>query len=748
MGLKKKVQKFYKSLSDSDSKLYHYRDALIKTALFIAILFVVQVLFSTDKSYQYSDMKIGNIASKKVVAPFNFYILKTEDELKKERGIATNEAPYFFNFSDSVHKNVRYKLSKLIQYIIKNRPIQKSSDSLGGQAVDSFSFDLEVHFDYKISKSNLILLLDLLNDPEKKQRLQTAMINCINYLNGGIIDVNKDEIRRPKIVIVKQGIEETVSKDVLTSIEDLNLALVNFLSDKLAVTELSVINYLFIELIKPNLVFDKERTDNELDRVIGDVSLTKDLVFENERIVDANQRIDKEIYQKLTSLDVAIVEKSRVEGNWREFLSSVGKLMLLTSIIAVFGMYLFSFRRKIFYDNQKLTMIAVVFLFVILMASIITGPLGWPGYLIPTTIASMLIAILIDAGIAFVGTLVIALILGIVQGGGFDFVLISIVGGMASIFSVHKIHNRNNVFKAIIYISAAYFWIIMALHFVRFEPIQESFTIFLYELAPNAILAPFITFMILGVFEKIFDVTTNMALLELSDLNNPLLKKLSMEAPGTFHHSMVVGNLSEAAAKAIGANPLLARVGSYYHDIGKMDKPEYFIENQMDAENRHNMLKPNMSALILASHVKIGLEMAEKAKIPQLIRNFIPEHHGTSIMSFFYKKAQEMPDAGTVNESDFRYPGPKPHSKETGIVMLADAVEAATRTITNPNPSKVRAMVDSLVAHRFEQGELDECNLTLRDLKQITEAFLPVLSGVFQRRIEYPSESGSKTEKK
>jgi len=176
-----------------------------------------------------------------------------------------------------------------------------------------------------------------------------------------------------------------------------------------------------------------------------------------------------------------------------------------------------------------------------------------------------------------------------------------------------------------------------------------------------------------------------------------------------------------------------------------MDKPEYFIENQMDAENRHNALKPNMSALILASHVKTGLEMAEKAKIPKLIRDFIPEHHGTNLMSFFYKKAKDISGDGVVNEADFRYPGPKPQTKETGIVMLSDAVEAATRTIPNPNMGKVRTMVENLVDQRFKDGELDECDLTLRDLKRIVDGFMPVLSGVFQRRIEYPEEDNKGT---
>jgi putative nucleotidyltransferase with HDIG domain len=464
------------------------------------------------------------------------------------------------------------------------------------------------------------------------------------------------------------------------------------------------------------------------------------MVYENERIVDANERIDKDIYQKLYSLEVSLVEQSRREGGFLFRFAFIGKMMMVAAILAMFGLYLYSFRKKIFNNNKKILLINLLLLIGIIMASIITNGLNWSVYLIPTTIVSMLLAILIDSGIAFVGTVVLGLILGTVQGGGLEITLLTVVIGMISIYSVHLIITRNQIFKTIIYIAVAYLWLIVALNSLRFDSIDEFLRIYMYQLLPNAILSPFITFMILGVFERMFDITTDVTLLELSDLNHPLLKRLSMEAPGTFHHSMIVGNLSEAAAKAIGANSLLARVGSYYHDIGKMEKPEYFVENQLDADNRHSRLTPNMSALILASHVRNGIEMARRHGIPKRIRDFIPEHHGTNIMKYFYNKALELSEDKQVNEADFRYPGPKPQTRETGIVMLADAVEAATRTLSAPTPGKIRSFVEDLVDQRFREGELDECELTFRELKQIVDAFMVVLQGVFQHRIEYPDQ--------
>jgi len=254
-------------------------------------------------------------------------------------------------------------------------------------------------------------------------------------------------------------------------------------------------------------------------------------------------------------------------------------------------------------------------------------------------------------------------------------------------------------------------------------------------------------FLLIGIFERLFDVTTDITLLELSDLNHPLLKRLSVKAPGSFHHSILVANLAEAGAEAIRANSLLTRVGCYFHDIGKMLKPEYFVENQMGGINKHDNLSPHMSALILSNHVKEGMKLADKHKIPKAVKQFIPEHHGTSLMSYFYHKLLESSDEKEVNESSFRYPGPKPHSKETAIAMLADTVEAASRTLNNPTPQRIRNQVDTLVEKKIGEGQLDECDLTLNQIKQIKEAFVPILTGIHHGRIEYPGSDADKDKK-
>ncbi|NVM04567.1 MAG: HDIG domain-containing protein [Candidatus Helarchaeota archaeon] len=234
-------------------------------------------------------------------------------------------------------------------------------------------------------------------------------------------------------------------------------------------------------------------------------------------------------------------------------------------------------------------------------------------------------------------------------------------------------------------------------------------------------------------------MTTNMTLLELSDLNHPLLRNLAIKAPGTYHHSIIVGNLAESAAESIVANSLLARVGAYYHDIGKMIKPEYFTENQ-DGPNPHDKLTPSMSCLIISSHVKEGIEIGKKYKLPREILSFISEHQGTSMISFFYELATQKTDPKYLNETDFRYPGPKPQTKEAGILMLADAVEAASRSLKNPSVARIKELVSSVMENKFKDGQLDECELTFKDLSSISDSFVKILAGMFHARIEYPSQ--------
>ena len=732
---KKLLQTFDKKPDGSAS----LRELINKGAYFLLMVVAIPLLLSTDNSIQYTDVKIGSVATKKVVAPFNFFILKTKEELKKERDEAVARVPAYFSYKPEPEKKGLEKLKQVLAYVRSDNLEKQFSDSSGTiltrhNRIFRDSLGISVTTQYYSQFSRFL----------QGKRLETFATNWWKKrFKKGVVDLREKDIDRDEVILIRDDIEHRLRRDQLVNLDSAIVDFVTVLEKRYQDPPREAWRVVLAQTLKPNFYFDPKKTESERQKAINSVSLTKDMVYENERIVDANERIDEDIYQKLYSLEVARVERSKKEGNWQPIIAKLGRFMLAAAILFVVGLYLFSFRKKIFYDNKKLLLVTLIIILNIVIAAVISGPLNWPVYVIPTTIGSMLTAILIDSGIGFVVTVAIALLLGGIQGGGYDITMLTIVSGMISIFAVYEIRNRNQIFKAVLYIALSYLWIIGALTFLRFDSLNSMARIFTYNLLPNAVFAPLVTYMILEVFERGFDITTDVRLLELSDLNHPLLKELSIKAPGTFHHSMVVGNLAEAAAEEIGENSLLARVGAYYHDIGKMEKPEYFVENQMDAKNRHSELKPNMSALILVSHVKTGLELAEQYKLPGRIRDFIAEHHGTTLMNFFYNKAVALAgDKDNVNESDFRYPGPKPQSKATAIVMMADTVEAATRTLQNPTPSRIRAFVEGLVDAKYRDGQFDECDITFKEVKQSIDAFMPILYGVFQHRIEYPGAGG------
>jgi len=310
------------------------------------------------------------------------------------------------------------------------------------------------------------------------------------------------------------------------------------------------------------------------------------------------------------------------------------------------------------------------------------------------------------------------------------------MGGVTATYSVARLRHRWHFVRAFFAIALANLAAILAWDLARLAPTQ---TLLMDGLAGtlNAFVATLFAFLLLPLVETVFRLTSDVTLLELSDLNRPLLRRMQLEAPGTYHHSMVVGSLAEAAAESIGANSLLARVSAYYHDIGKLAKPEYYAENEpASSRSRHEKLTPSMSALVVKSHITEGLELARRQRLPRAVRNAIPEHHGTMVMAFFYHKALELDEA--ARREDYSYPGPRPRSRESAILMLADGVEGASRALAEPTPSRIRGLVQRIIDERVRDGQLDDCGLTLQELAKIRESFIPVLTAIFHVRAPYP----------
>jgi putative nucleotidyltransferase with HDIG domain len=363
-------------------------------------------------------------------------------------------------------------------------------------------------------------------------------------------------------------------------------------------------------------------------------------------------------------------------------------------------------------------------------------------YIVPVFFFGMILRIVLFSEVALVFAIYFALTMGFATESNVFAVLYLSLGNILSSYFSGRCENRNTILKAGLYTSLIMSLIFIVSHLFMGHPLSDLPLKVVFILL-SGIGSSFISLGLLPVIEHVFDYTTDIKLLELANLENKLLDEMMTNAPGTYHHSLIAGNLSKAAAESIGANPLLARVSAYYHDIGKLKMPHYFIENRRSFVDAHKSLTPNMSALIILSHVKEGIDLADRYKLGSKLKDIIRQHHGTSLVSYFYKRAKEVeePSLHVTEEKDFRYPGPKPQTKEAGIVMLADAVEAASRTLEDPTPKRVENLVQNIIERIFLDGQLDECELTLKDLNAIQQKFTTILTGIFHQRIEYPEKT-------
>lgn len=359
------------------------------------------------------------------------------------------------------------------------------------------------------------------------------------------------------------------------------------------------------------------------------------------------------------------------------------------------------------------------------------------GFALPVTAGAMLVSLLLDFHLALSFSFMISILLGISFQGDPLIPLYYFLGSIVAALSVIQCKKRTAVLRAGALTALVNITAIAGIDFYK----GDLFTRGIYDMSAGflgAIAVAMIVSATLPFFEAVFDIATDIKLLELLEPNQPLLKKLVYTTPGTYHHSILIGNLAEAAAEAIGENPLLARVGAYYHDVGKIRKPEYFIENQHPKDNKHNRLMPSMSSLIIASHVKDGVDVAREHNLPAALIDIIHQHHGTSLITFFYQKAKELQPYARIAEEDYRYPGPRPRTKVAAIVMLSDAVEAASRTLDDPTPQRIQALTNSVITRIFLDDQLSSCDLTLRNLREISKSFNLTLNGIFHHRIDYP----------
>ncbi|HEY4755926.1 MAG TPA: HDIG domain-containing metalloprotein, partial [Ignavibacteriaceae bacterium] len=403
--------------------------------------------------------------------------------------------------------------------------------------------------------------------------------------------------------------------------------------------------------------------------------------------------------------------------------------------------YFYNFRKRIFYDNVKLMVfgLTIIFIsFVTFLINQITVPAPLQ-FLIFVPAASMILTIIFDSRVGFYSTVIISLITAALRGNDYSFALMNLFAGALAVYTVRDIKNRSQIFRSFFFILVGYSIGVFAFGLERFAPIN-TIMIELAFVSTNAVISPVLTYGLLIFFEKLFNITTDLTLLELSNFDRPLLRDLARKAPGTFNHSMTMGTIAEAAAEKIGANTLLARVGAYYHDIGKLISPQNFVENQLSEDNIHEDVAPEESVELIKKHINEGIKLGQQYNLPDEVIDFIPMHHGTMSMKYFYEKAKGKYENENIDIEEYKYAGPIPNTKETAIVMLADGCESAVRSIEDPDQEKIENVVDNIVNDRIENGQLNNSPLTLSDIDKIKESFKNILIGQHHKRIRYPNQ--------
>lgn len=486
-------------------------------------------------------------------------------------------------------------------------------------------------------------------------------------------------------------------------------------------------------LVQPNMLANPEATARS--REIARQAVEPVLLLRNTLIVSEGEPVTEKHLAQLKSLGL-------IRGRHADYPGYFGMFLILAILFVLTGIYLSIFVKNVYNSLALLTLLGLVTVITLILTIAATY---FTGYLIPVAMGVMLITVMFGYRLAVLMNLMFAIMVGLITGGEFGYMIVALAGGLVAVYALSRVSQRSDLAKAGLYVAATNAAVIIAVFLLTGNLSLEYG--FLKELGyglvagvGSGIFSSVVAIGLLPYLESGFGVTTAITLLELSDPNRPLLRELLRKAPGTYYHSMMVCNLAEAAAETVQADPLLTRVGACYHDIGKLKRPYFFSENQLSGENPHQKISPNLSALIIGAHVKDGVELACKHRLPALILDIIRQHHGNSLISFFYQQAVESCGQDKVSIESFRYESPLPQTKEAAIIMLADAVEAGVRSLAKPAGSRVEGLIRRIIKEKLNDGQMDECNLTLKELDQIGDSFVFIMSGIYHSRIEYPEK--------
>jgi putative nucleotidyltransferase with HDIG domain len=692
---------------------------LRRAALFAGFLAFSCLLVPRDPAFEVMTLREGYPAKRDLIAPFQFYLLKERSLLRHEQTTAARGVSPVYSLDPAAGAGVSALMDSL-------RARDLSPGGRGHARLQSLGVSPEAaRVLGGADGKRIVVLAGRLAEDALRSGVLPDLESARAATDAPGISVQRDGMRFDKpwpMVLDPAALRDRAWEEGQRSFPGRPEA-TQALQELLEVT------------VRPNLRYEASATERIRDEARGSVNPYDGVVRKDEKIIGSHELATADHIRKLESLR-AWRNRMHPENDWREGIVTVlGRLVLLAFLGFGFLGYLRMHHGEVYRSTPQLFLLATLTALVMGVGWVVVNELRGYEMLIPITILSLTASLLFSSALAFAATFTASLFIGIVFGLGLPFLTGSALAGVAAIASATGVRRRRDFYRPMLVIAVAYMIAIGAMGLVDGARWDVLLRRSLWGVVAGFGSVLVVT-LLLPLLEGLFSVTTDVTLLELADLNRPILRRLMLEAPGTYHHSLVVGSLTEAGAAAIGGSPLLARVGAYYHDIGKIDKAEYYVENQSSARSRHEKLSPTMSCLIIESHVREGADIARKEKLPKAVLDAILEHHGTTLMSFFYQKA--LSQDREAEERDFRYPGPKPRSKETAVLMLADAVEAAARSLTEPTPSRIRGVVTRILDARVKDGQLDESPITFEELAKVRESFIPILTALFHARVHYP----------
>ena len=669
-----------------------------KIFLFLITLVVLLALFPREGKFKYEFQRGKPWEHDELIAPFDFAILKQQSELNRERKSALNEAYLFFRAD-----------ANKVEY----------------------------------AKSDFLARLDRVSQngmttQQKELIIKSAFALLDSIYSKGIIEMIPElEKKTPdfKIAVLQDNVARIVPANSLFTISKAN----EYILVQLAVAQgfdgKSILPLLQATIMR-NVLFDEDLTLVQRTQSLANISTTRGMVQKGERIIAKGELVNEAKFQLLESLRLEFESKSGSGHNFKMIL--LGRLILIFMALLVFGMFLYTFRHDIYTENRN---IVLLLLLITLMVSSTTLVMNMGvSYImaVPICLVPIIVRTFYDTRLALFVHIITIIILGFLVPNSFEFLFMQLITGIITIISIVHLHHRSQFFFTSLMILISYSVIYIGMILMQEGSIEQLSRSNFLMFGISAMLTLF-SYPLIYLFERVFGMITDVSLIELSDTNSKLLRELAIKSPGTFQHSLIVSNIAEEAARAIGANSLLARTGALYHDIGKMDMPMYYIENQSGGINPHDDLSYEESARIITGHVIRGIEKARLYKLPEAIIDFIRTHHGTRRTGYFYEKFKEEAGETTFDESPFRYRGPVPHSKETSILMMADSIEAASRSLKAPTERDVSDLVEKIVDNQMENRQFRNSPLTFKDISTIKKITKKKLLSIYHIRIEYPA---------